>query len=224
MKMARDLYGTKERNLAFVIGCGPSIEKAERLLANPHPNSIRIALNDAIGKVAAEYWFFIDGDAYLRMKDHPNAKAAIRVGVEKFAEMYDKDTYVWERALKLPEDIHAGKLVHRATSLIGATSFAARLSCPRICYVGCDHTMPSADYLAERERMDPTKNWKGVYAFTFRRINDAFMNRAKWLPPWATVVDASGGNLPITQTFIHKELGILDRYWKKVADGCAVGA
>ena len=65
MKSARELYGAPKAQLAFVIGCGPSIEKAKRYLMEPHDHVIRIALNAAIEDIPAEYWLWIDGDAYL---------------------------------------------------------------------------------------------------------------------------------------------------------------
>ena len=99
MKDVRDLYGTRRGHLAFIVGTGPSIENAENKLRTVPDKVYRIAVNAAIERVPADYWFWIDGGAYLKSKDHPNAKAAIRVGVEQFEHLYDEDTYIWERAL-----------------------------------------------------------------------------------------------------------------------------
>ena len=210
MKDARDLYGKHRGDLCFIIGAGPSIVYAKNKLQTVPPHTYRIAINRAIEEVPADYWFWIDGDAYQASKDHPNAKAATRIGVEKFEAMYDEDTYLWERVIgNLKDGLMKGQLVHRATSLIGAISMATRMGSARIVMVGCDNDVTAND-LKIHEQMDATKNWANVYGFTFARINNALENRAKWLPPGVMLVDASKigtqwGKLPLPKTTIGQE-------------------
>ena len=223
MKDARELFASRRGELCFIVGCGPSISYAVNKLREPREKVYRIAINRAIEHIPAEYWFWIDGDAYLKSKDHPNAQAATRIGVEQFEELYDPDTYVWERALgckapcfkihrhtNLNDELKAGKLVHRATSLIGAISMAMRLGSCRIVTVGCDNDAVPED-LEARKKEDPTKNWVDVYGFTFARINEALAERKHWLPKEVMVVDASKigtewGKLPLPKTTIGEEL------------------
>lgn len=223
MKAAKELYGTRQGELSFIVGMGPSIEYAVNKLNEPRKDVFRIALNRAIEHVPAEFWFWIDGDAYQKSKDHPNAKAAIRVGVEQFADMYDQDTYIWERALgckapcfkkhvhtNLNDELKAGKLVHRATSLIGAISFAMRLGSCRIVTVGCDNSA-TPDHIEARTKETPGVNWVDVYGFTFARINEAIKERKHWLPKEVMLRDASKigtewGKLPLEKTTIGEEL------------------
>jgi hypothetical protein len=218
-KLARELYGTRKGDLAFIVGMGPSIVYAKNKLKEPRPNVFRIAINKAIEEIPAEYWFWIDGDAYEKSKDHPNAKAAIRIGVDKFRDMYDPETFVWERCLDdLERDLKDGKLVHRATSLIGAISVAMRMGSCRIVMVGCDnHVMPHE--IKQREAEDAAKDWNSVYTFTFARINEALANTRKWLPKEVMLRDASKigtqwGDLPLKKTTIGEEIALNSDFHK----------
>lgn len=229
--MARELYGSRldrigERTvgqLGFIFGCGPSLVKAEKYLSHPTPHSFRIAINRAIEKIPAEYWFWIDGDAYLASKEHPNARSAIQLGVDRFSNLYDDSVHVWERVFRVPEDIYALKLVHRATSLIAAIHMASLLGAARIVTVGTDHQITQAE-LDERKRREPGKNWEEIYRFTFSRIVDGISKMPMFLPHWVTVADASGGALPLPKTYIGKELSDLEHYWIEVAHGEPVPA
>ena len=220
-KQARDLYGSfLEPTLAFIIGPGPSISKAEKYLMEPHPHVIRIALNAAIRKIPAEYFFFIDLVAYQNYGSHPNARAAKRVGVENFADQYDEDTYAWERAMKLPGDVQKGKLLHRGTSVIPAIGFAAWLGCPRIVLVGCDNQYTDEEIEAKRQEVYPDKSFawcKGVHNYTTARVNVALNEMPFWLPDWVMVRDASHGTLNLKATGINFELEKIDQYWTKRA-------
>ncbi len=222
MRRASELYGSHIQELAFIIGCGESIKKAKRWLMEPHPHSFRIALNAAIRDIPAEYWFTIDGDAYEEHKDHPNAKAATRVACEVFKDIYDEDTYVWERAMKLPDDVVQGKLLHRGTSFIAAIGFAAHLGAFRIVSVGNDNRL-DPEYLKAKQEKDPKTNWKNIYAYTFSRINLALREMPFWLPAHVSVRDASDGDLPLAETTINQEFEMLDRWWARheneVTDG-----
>lgn len=226
-KKASDLYGSfLEPTLAFIIGPGPSIAKAEKYLMEPRPHVIRIALNAAIRKIPAEYFFFIDLVAYENYGVHPNARKARRIGVDKFADKYDEDTYVWERAMKLPFDVQQGKLLHRGTSLIPAIGFAAWLGCPRIVTVGCDNSYTDEEIEAKRLEVYPDKSFawaKGVHQYTTARVNVALREMPFWLPDWVKVRDASQGNLNLRSTGINFELGKIEEYWKTrevATDGC----
>lgn len=228
MKLARELYGKRLGQLAFVIGCGPSIKKAEQYLSAPHPHSFRIAINRAIESVPADYWFWIDGDSYSRSKDHPNAKAAVKLGVDHFQSLYSDDVYVWERAIKYPQDLYKLKVANNHTSLIGAIHMAALLGAVRVVTVGCDHEA-SDEYVARKEREEKAlgggladwdfKKWRGCYDFTFQRINTALRDLGLWLPEYVSVADASGGRLPIRKTAVNAELAMLDEAYKALSEG-----
>lgn len=221
MKSARELYGSRLNELAFVVGPGPSIRQAEWFLNSPHPNSFRIAINSAITKVACEYWFWIDELAYRLSKDHPNAKAAIKLGVDKWKDHYDDDVHLWEPAKKLPEDVQNLKLLHRGTTLIGAINMAALMGSPRVVTVGIDHQF-SEEYMRAKmaevnqgDRKDTWEQIKDYHACTILRVNKALMEMPFWLPKWVSVRDASGGKLPIPKTTINGELAMLDRWHAK---------
>lgn len=229
MKSIRDLYGSHIAELCFIIGPGPSIAKAERYLMEKHPKSFRIALNSAITKIPAEYWFWIDGIVYQDWRDHPHAKAAKQCGVENSKHLYGEEVYVWEPAKKLPDDVQNLKLLHRGTSLIGAMSLACLLGASRIVTVGCDHRFSDA-YLKAKQaevnregRNDDMAKIKDYYASTVLRINRALNEMPFWLPDWVTVRDAShhdglDGELPLLKTTIHKEFEMLDRFYQKRGD------
>lgn len=223
MKSYRELLGSHMRELCFVIGPGPSVKKAEKYLMEKKPHVFRIAINAAITKVPCEYWFWIDLAAYEFYKDHPNAKNAIKVGVENWKDHYADDVYTWEAARKLPEDVQNLKLLHRGTSLVGAINFGALLGSPRIVTVGCDHTF-SEEYLkaklveAQRggtENKDVTMaQMRDFYQSTALRVNKALQEMPFWLPPWVSVRDASGGKLPLVSTAINNELDMVEKFWK----------
>lgn len=211
MRDFRDLFSKHRGDLCFIIGAGPSIIYAKNKLSTVPPNTFRIAINRAIEDIPAEYWFWIDGDAYEKSKDHPNAKAAIRIGVEQFQHLYDEDTYVWERVIgNMKDGLSKGQLVHRSTSLIAAISMAMRMGSCRVVMVGCDHDLTPSE-AALKVAQKPETNWQSVYTFTFARINDALKNRDKWLPKEVMLRDASKigtqwGLLPIPKTTIGEEL------------------
>lgn len=226
MKSYRELLGSRMRQLCFVVGPGPSIRKAEKYLAEPKPNVFRIAINAAITKVPCEYWFFIDLLAYNLYKDHPNAKKAIKLGVENWKEHYADDVYTWEPAKKLPEDVQALKLLHRGTSLVGAINLGALLGSPRIVTIGCDHTF-SDDYLKEKrievnasqkDRCDSEAQIKDYYASTIIRVNRGLAEMPFWLPPWVSCRDASGGKLPLPATAINNELFMVEKFHRKLSE------
>lgn len=216
MKDARELFGKHRGDLAFIIGSGPSIAYAKNKLQTVPAHVFRIAINRAIEEVPADYWFWIDGDAYLKSKDHPNAQAATRIGVEKFSDLYDPDTYLWERVIgNMKDGLAKGQLVHRATSLIGAISMAMRMGSCRIVMAGCDHHVMDSELKAR----DSSKNWRDVYNFTFCRINDALAHRDKWLPKEVMLRDASKigtewGDLPLQKTTIGEELTLIHDFHK----------
>ena len=201
-KLARDLYGKHAGDLFFVIGCGPSIKRAENYLALPQPGVIRIAVNRAILKIPAEYCIFIDLDAYQAVKDHPNAKNAVLLGVDRFAKLYGPEVHVWERAFTLP-DLRAGRIVHRSTTLIAALHMATWLGSTRTVTVGCENSMKKLGPW----QVDDTLSQK-VNRFTYARINKSLMTDTPfWLPRWCTLADASiDGQLPLPKTTINKEL------------------
>ena len=211
MNDARELFGQRRGDLCFIIGSGPSIIYAKNKLSKPGPHTYRIAINRAIEDIPAEYWFWIDGNAYEASKDHPNAKAATRIGVDKYRHLYDPDTYVWDRVIgNTQKGLEAGGLVHRATSLIAAISMAARMGSARIVTVGCDNDVTPAE-VAMRSKADPKTDWQSVYTFTFCRINEALAERDKWLPKPVMIRDASKigtqwGKLPLPKTTIGEEL------------------
>lgn len=223
--LARQLYGKHVRELCFIICPGPSVKKAEKYLAEPHPHSFRIAINSAITKVKAEYWFFIDALAYRLYKDHPNAKAAIKIGVENWAEHYEPDVYLWEPAKKLPEDVQNLKILHRGCSLIGAMGMAMLMGSPRIVTVGSDNSF-SEEYM--RSKLEEVRKEEGREDETYEKVKDYYtclkvrVNRALnelpfWCPDWVTLRDASGieSELPLKATSIHKEFEMLDRFYAK---------
>lgn len=225
MKSYRELLGSCLNQLCFVIGSGPSIKKAERYLMGSEPHVFRIAMNGAITKVPAEFWFFIDLAAYRLYKDHPNAKNAITLGVENWKEYYGPEVYTWEPARKLPEDVQNLKLLHRGTSIVGAIGMAALLGSPRIVTVGCDNTF-SDEYLTERlaeanRIKDPgaddvtMETMRDFYTCTKLRINKGLAEMPFWLPEWVSVRDASGGELPLVGSTINAELDLVRKYYAK---------
>lgn len=221
MKSYRELLGGHLRELCFVIGPGPSIQKAEKWLMEKIPHVFRIALNAAITKVPCEYWFFLDLKAYDLYKDHPNAKAAIKLGPEDWKDHYRDDVHTFELARKLPEDVQALKLLHRGTSLIGAINLGSLLGSPRIVTLGCDHTF-SDDYMRQKQvevnaegRNDTFEQIKDYYACTKLRVNKGLAEMPFWLPPWVSVRDASDGELPLVATTVRGELEMIERFWKR---------
>lgn len=225
MKSYRELLGSRMRQLCFVVGPGPSIAKAEKYLMEPKPNVFRIAINAAITKVPCEYWFWIDHLAYKLYKDHPNAKNAIKLGVENWSHLYDDDVYTWEPAKKLPEDVQNLKLLHRGTSLVGAINLGALLGSPRIVTVGCDHTFSDAylkakhDEVKQREGRDDTyEQIKDYYLSTTIRVNKGLMEMPFWLPEWVSCRDASGGKLPLPATSINNELHMIEKFHKRLSE------
>lgn len=197
-KLARRLYGSEEGKTAFIIGNGPSIADAELHLKECPPNSIRIAINAAITKVPAEYWFFIDGDAYRRDGGHPNVQNAKIVGSDRFWPIYSKDVFVWERAFE-PTDIMEGKLVHRNTSLVAAMHFAAHLGCQNIFLIGCDN------------RLDPnkvyTKEQIDIQSNTYNRVARSIaVDMFYWAPKYLTAWDCSGGSIPLPKISLEKAI------------------
>lgn len=223
-RLARDLYWTKPGTLAFIIGNGPSVEYAEKFLKEKaHDDIITIAINRAIERVPADYWFWIDLEAYNASKEHPNARAATRIGVDHYAQHYDEEVYVWERILKdFQKGIEEGKLAHRATSFVAATSFAWRLGAFRVVYVGCDNRV-SKEFIEARTKADPSHNWGSVYSFTFARINEALAKRDLWMPRKVMLADASKigiewGDLPLPKTTIGKELTLLMEFKAYLAE------
>lgn len=220
-KLARDLYGTHQRELGFVVAPGPSIKKAEKYLMDPHPHSFRIAINSAITKVPCEYWLFIDQLAYQLSKDHPNAKKAIKLGVENWKDYYEEDVHLWEPAKKLPDDVQDLKVLHRGTSLVAAICMAALFGSPRIVTIGADNTF-SEEYMRAKmkevntgTRNDTWEQIKDYHTCTILRVNKALAELPFWLPPWATCRDASGGKLPVPGTSINNELDLLNKFWAK---------
>ena len=227
MKSYRELLGKHLRELCFVVGPGPSIQKAQKWLMEPIPHVFRIAINAAITKVPCEYWFFIDLATYRLFKDHPNAKKAITLGVENWKEHYGDEVYTWEPARKLPEDVQNLKLLHRGTSLVGAINLGALLGSPRIVTVGIDHSF-SEEYLRAKQDeanmlREPGAEFvtlekiKDFYQCTKIRINKALAEMPFWLPPWVSVRDASGGELPLVGSSVRGELEMVDKFHKKLA-------
>ena len=219
MREAKDLYGSQYGSIGFVIGSGPSMEYAKAKLSVPKKHVFTIAVNRAITEVPADYWLWIDQVAYTNWKDHPNAKAAIKVGVDKWADVYDKDVYTWERVIGNTKDgLEQGNLVHRNTSTIAAISLAFRLGAVRIITVGCENCLtPEA---MEEKRKLPDGDLKINYDIsTFARVSEALANRKHWLHPKVMLADASKtgtkwGQLNLPKTTIGEELTAIEAYWK----------
>lgn len=199
---ARGLYGRYLEQTAFVIGAGPSIKKCEGRIDRPLDGAFRIAINRAIEKVAAEFWLFIDLDSYNASKDHPNAKAATALGVDRFWKHYGPEVLVWERAYEL-HDIRAGKLVHRSTSLIPAMHLACWMGATRVVTVGCDNRVTDPRGLTELQRK--------CYPYLFKRVNRSLLRDTKfWCPSWTSLADASGGDLALAPTLLSDEVKQLE--------------
>ena len=234
---ARALYETQKGSLAFIIGRGPSIKNAARHFweGKKYPHVITIALNKAIEEVPADYWFWMDLDAYQASKDHPNAKAAIKCGVDRWTDSYDPDVYVWERAgapgvvglkgrSKFQQDIFEdGKLAWNGVSAIGAASLAWHLGCYRMVFIGCENK-DTDGYIERRQKEDPSRNWKSIYSFTFARVAEAIKNRAYWMHPKIMMSDASHtgtewGDLQLPKTTIGQELEMVEQFYKALERG-----
>lgn len=223
-RRARELYGSAPGRLFFVIGSGPSIRYARRFLSEPADGVVRIAVNRAITEIPAEIWFGIDGDAYLRWRGERYAKGATRVFPEDFQDAYDADTLLWERCGRhLRDDLESGKLVHRATSVIGACSLAWRMGARRIVLCGCDNRVTDEEAQERRKELG-MQNVKERMQFTFCRISEAFRNRDKWMPPGVSVADASfhdfgwgginwDGKKRMERTMLDHELRMHARRW-----------
>ena len=218
MREAKDLYGSEYGSVGFVIGSGPSLEYAKKMLSVPHKHVFTIAVNRAITEVPADYWLWIDQVAYERWGEHPNAKAAKKCGVEKFKDAYRDDVYLWERVIgDTQKGLEAGNLVHRNTSLIAAISLAFRLGAVRIVTVGCENFMTpeeAARYSAED---------RDYMISTFCRVSEALENRKHWLHPKVMLADASKigiewGQLRLPKTTIGEELDKIEAFWKWKAE------
>lgn len=228
-KPVKELFDSRNGELCFIVGLGPSVKNAEKHLKEKHPHSFTIALNRSIEHFPADYWFWMDLEAYNASKDHPNAKAAKRVGVNVWEKDYDEDTYIWERAgnpdkmgveghRDFAQDIKDGKFAYSGVSAIGAASLAWRLGAFRIVFVGCENTM-NEEYVKARELADPSKNWRSIYTFTFARISEALKHRSVWMHPKVMMVDASHtgtqwGELALEKTTIPKEFEALDAFYR----------
>lgn len=200
--LARHFYGKHVDSTVFVIGTGPSIKKVEGRIDRPLDGAVRIAINRAIEKVAAEYWFFIDLDSYNASKNHPNAKAAVAVGVDRFWPHYGPEVFVWERAYER-HHIKEGRIVHRSTSLIAALHFSVWLGATRVVTVGCDNKIRDGEDVAGANRK--------CLPYTFKRINRSLLRDTKfWCPSWTSLADASGGDLALAPTLLSDEVKQLE--------------
>jgi hypothetical protein len=201
-KLAKELYGSRMGDTAFVIGCGASLKKAEKYLKEAVAGSFRITLNRAVRYVPSEYWLFIDPESYFACKKHPHAEKATALGVDRFWRMYGPEVHIWQRAYN-PVDFKAGRLIHRACSLLPALHMAVWLGAQRIVTVGCDNVLTDSH--------DIDQKTKSVYTALFRRINKSLMHDiGYWLPSWVTMADASGGSLALPKTTLGKELKALN--------------
>lgn len=230
-RMASELFGSRKGELAFIVGRGPSIKNAEKHLSGEKiPHSFTIAINKAIETVPADYWFWMDLDAYQASKGHPNAKKAIKMGVDRWKEHYDPDVYMWVRAGNPDKIGKSGrrdffndvfknqKLAWNGVSAVGAANLAWQLGAFRMVFVGCENKDMDG-YVAARAKSDPSKEWKGIYAFTFARVAEAMANRFAWVPEKVMMVDASHtgtewGDLPLPKTTIPKELIMLKGFYE----------
>ncbi len=224
-RLASELYDTEKGKLAFIIGRGPSIKNAEKHLSQKLPNVFTIAINKAIETVPADYWFWMDLDAYQASKDHPHAQAAKKLGVDRWQKEYDPDVYMWVRAGNPDKIGESGrrdfyrdvfrerKLAWNGVSAVGAASLAWQLGAYRMVFVGCENK-DTDGYIDRRAKEDPSKNWPSIYAFTFARVAEAMVNRFAWMHPKVMMVDASHtgcewGDLPLPKTTIPQELHLL---------------
>lgn len=197
-RLAKELYGSQAGDTAFVIGTGPSISKAEKQLDITPPGSFRVAINRAIEKVPAEYWFFIDEESYRASKDCENAKNAKAIGVDRFWQYWGPEVYVWRRAYN-PSDFREGRLIHRSSSFIASLHFAVWLGATRVVTVGCDNKLDPSKVYEDRLRR--------VYQALFIRINRSLVQDVGyWLPSWVTMADASKGSLLLPKTFLGQEI------------------
>lgn len=230
------LYGTEKGNLCFIFGRGPSLQNAKRhFYGQKRPHVFTIAINKAIEEVPADYWFWMDLDAYQASKDHPNAKAAIKCGVDKWADQYEEGTYIWERAgapgvighkgrsVFAKHVFEDGKLAWNGVSAIGSASLAWNLGAFRIVFVGCENKNTNG-YIEKRIKEDPSRDWRDIYGFTFARVAEALKNRAYWMHPKVMLADASHvgteyGDLALPKTTIPKELEMLEGFYKALERG-----
>jgi|SRR5579872_233490 len=218
MRDAKDLYGSEYGSVGFVIGSGPSLAYAKKMLSVPHKHTFTIAVNRAITEVPADYFLWIDQVAYENWGKHPYALSAKKLGVEKFKDAYRDDVYVWERVIgNTQKGLEEGNLVHRNTSLIAAISMAFRLGAVRIVTVGCENFIEPE----EMEKMTPEN--RDYMISTFCRVSEALVNRKHWLHPKVMLVDASKtgtewGKLNLPKTTIGDELTQIEAFWKWKAD------
>lgn len=196
-KLAKELYGSRMGETAFVIGTGPSVSKAVKQLQDPVPGSFRLAINKAIESVPAEYWLFIDPESYFKSRQTQNAKGTTSLGVDRFWKMFPPEVHIWQRAYN-PPDFQEGRLIHRACSLLPALHMAVWLGATRVVTVGCDNRVKDDARLVGSEEQ---------YQYLFRRINKSLMNDlGYWLPSWVTLADASDGDLALPKTKLGREI------------------
>lgn len=212
-KMARALYGSEAGKICFVVGSGPSKNKAAKYLTDPPPGVFTIAINAAIKSFPAKYWFFLDGISYGASKDHPNVATTNILACHRFWRFYGTppdNMYLWERA-HTTTDIKAGKIVNHATSFIGALHMAAWLGAVRVVTIGCENRLQDVYNLKEYRIgtvLMEREKYVRIQRFTYQRIAQSLTQCTKfWKPSWMTLADAStDGELPLPKTTVNYEL------------------
>jgi len=193
----RSLYGTIEGQTAFLVGSGPSLNDCPEKLPG-----VTIAINRAITRVQADYWAFIDAEAWNLCWNHPNALAAKKImnaGLNVAKALENEPAYLLEAAgaplrWKIKED---RPLYWNESTFAPALHLLIRMGASRIVCVGCDFSIDRYFDGFEPRGFEGLKT-NAVLYIARERMREMFgPDKPQWYERDVEILDASGGALPL---------------------------
>ena len=205
-KGMRDLYGKYKGETVFVCGSGPSLASCPEKLPGP-----TIAINRAITKVKADYWGFVDMEAWRLYGQHENAKGAAKLfGSGLYIMLKDVAPAYLIEACGSPnryERADNRPLYFNCNTFSWVIHLAIKMGAKRIVTIGCEFSLtPYFDgFMPQGYEVD--RKQEGLMLIGRDRMLEMFgADMCQWYDPSVELLDASGGALPIPKVKLEDVL------------------
>jgi len=194
----RELFGKHPGETILVCGSGPSLWNCP--VKPPCPT---IAINRAITYVQADYWAFVDMEAWRLYGDHCHAKAAKKMfGANMYILLKDlQDDAYQVDFCGYPNSIKneaRRPLYFNCNTFAWVVHLAIKMGAKRIVTVGCEFSAtPYFDGFIPKDYEADGKQEALMNVGRNRMLEMFGADKEQWFDPSVELLDASGGALPV---------------------------
>ncbi len=193
----RELFGTAKGETILICGSGPSLKECP-----VKPGVKTFAINRAITRVQADYFAFVDLEAWRLYSEHENAKKATKMfGANMYILLPDVENVCQVDFLGSPNSIKneaRRPLYFNCNTFAWVMHLAIKMGAKRIVTIGCEFSgTPQFDGFVAHGYEGPGVQAKLMNIARNRMLEMFGADKDQWFDPNVEILDASNGALPV---------------------------